>query len=140
VKTFVDTNILVYAEDRDAGEKHRIARGLILDLWDTRGGALSLQVLQEFYVTVTRKVKKPMTASRALAAVEQYLGWEVVAPDGALLSAAIRLSMRHRLSFWDGLVVQAALVAGCGILLSEDLNHGQRFGPLRIVNPFRSNA
>ncbi len=136
VPSFVDTNILVYAEDRDAKAKHDAARNLIVKLWDDRTGVLSVQVLQEFYVNVTRKLKKPLTNAKALEIVEEYLTWTVVENTGKLLMNAIELQQRARLSFWDAMVVQAAIEAGCDQLYSEDLNDGQRFGSLVIVSPF----
>jgi predicted nucleic acid-binding protein len=137
VPSFVDTNILIYAEDRDAKAKHETARQLILKLWDERDGVVSVQVLQEFYVNVTRKLKKPLTSAKALEIVEQYLTWTVVENTGGLLIAAIHLQTKARLSFWDAMVVQAAIAAGCDRLYSEDLNDGQRFGSLMIVNPLK---
>ena len=137
VPSFVDTNILVYAEDRDAKAKHDVARDLIVELWDDRTGVLSVQVLQEFYVNVTRKLKKPLTNAKALEIVEEYLTWTVVENTGKLLTNAIGLQQRGQLSFWDAVVVQAAIEAGCDQLYSEDLNAGQRFGSLVIVNPFK---
>jgi predicted nucleic acid-binding protein len=136
VPSFVDTNVLIYAEDTDAKTKHAVARDLLVRLWDERDGALSVQVLQEFYVTATRKLKKPLSSAKALEIVEQYLTWTVVENTGKLLTSAIDLQQRHHLSFWDAMVVQAALEAGCRTLYSEDLNAGQRFGALLIVNPF----
>lgn len=133
---FVDTNILIYAEDRDAGRKHDVARDLIVALWNDRDGALSVQVLQEFFVNVTRKLKRPMKSARAREIVDEYLTWTVVENTGRLLTAAIELHQRAKLSFWDAMVVQAALESGCDRLYSEDLNHGQRFGAVVIVNPF----
>jgi predicted nucleic acid-binding protein len=137
VPSFVDTNIIVYAEDRDAKRKHEIARDLVVQLWDERAGVLSIQVLQEFYVTVTRKLKKPLSGAKALEMVEEYLTWNVVENTGKLLTAAIELQQKAQLSFWDATVVQAAIDAGCDTLYSEDLNAGQRFGSLAIVNPFK---
>lgn len=135
---FVDANVLVYAEDRDAGDKHLIARDLVADLWRTGDGVLSIQVLQEFFVTVTRKLPRPLRPTEALAIVEQYLTWRVVENTGDLLLAGIRLASDLKISFWDALVVQAARTERCDRLLTEDLNHGQRIGDLTIVNPFRS--
>lgn len=135
--SFVDTNILVYAEDRDAGRRHEVARDLVLDLWNSREGVLSVQVLQEFYVTVTRKLKKPLSAEKAAEIVEEYLTWTVVENTKPLLRAALALQDKAQLSFWDAMVVQAALDARCEQLLTEDLNAGQRFGGLTVVNPFR---
>ncbi len=136
MKSFVDTNILIYAEDRDAGKRHTVARDLILGLWSTRKGVVSVQVLQEFFVNVTRKAKKPLTAAKAEEIVEQYLTWEVVENTPALLRASIALHQKAKISFWDAAVVQAALDAGCTQLYTEDLNSGQRFGKLLIKNPF----
>ncbi len=133
---FVDTNVLVYAEDRDAGRKHVIARDLVADLWRSGEGVLSVQVLQEFFVTVTRKMPRPLAADKALAIVEQYLTWRVVENTGDLLVAAIRLASALQVSFWDALILEAARAAGCARLWSEDLQHGQRIGDLAIVNPF----
>jgi predicted nucleic acid-binding protein len=136
VPTFVDTNILVYAEDRDAGIKHTIARDLVANLWRSEQGVLSVQVLQEFFVTVTRKVPRPLGPEKALAIVEQYLTWRVVANTGDLLLAAIRRASGLSVSFWDALILEAASLARCDCLWTEDLKHGQRIGELIIVNPF----
>jgi predicted nucleic acid-binding protein len=138
VPVFVDANVLVYAEDRDAGDKHLIARNLVADLWRTGDGVLSIQVLQEFFVTVTRKLPRPLRPTEALAIAEQYLTWRVVENTGDLLLAGIRLASDLKISFWDALVVQAARTERCDRLLTEDLNHGQRIGDLTIINPFRS--
>jgi predicted nucleic acid-binding protein len=140
VPSFVDTNVLVYAEDRDAGTRHEIARELILELWSTRDGALSVQVLQEFYVTITRKLRKPLPAARALDILQEYLSWTVVENTGGLLVDAVRLQRKAQLSFWDAVVVQAAVNAGCEKLYSEDLNAGQRFGPVLVINPFKKSG
>jgi predicted nucleic acid-binding protein len=136
VPSFVDTNILVYAEDRDAKKKHAVARDLVVQLWDERAGVLSVHVLQEFYITVTRKLKKPLSNPKALEVVEEYLTWNVVENTGKLLTTAIELQQKAQLSFWDAMVVQAAIDAQYDTLYSEDLNAGQRFGSLAIVNPF----
>jgi len=136
VPSFVDTNVLVYAEDRDAGRKHEIARDLIVDLWQSGDGVLSVQVLQELYVTLTRKVRRPLAAARAAEVVREYLAWRIVDNDRNLLVAAMALQHRGSISFWDALVVEAAGAAGCDRLYSEDLNSGQRFGSIEIVNPF----
>jgi predicted nucleic acid-binding protein len=136
VPAFVDANILVYAEDRDAGSKHTVARDLIADLWRSGEGVLSIQVLQEFFVIVTRKVPRPLAPEEALSIVERYLTWRVVENTGDLLLAGIRLASTLKVSFWDALVLQAARNAQCDRLWTEDLNHGQRIGELTIVNPF----
>jgi predicted nucleic acid-binding protein len=136
VPAFVDTNILVYAEDRDAGSKHVIARDLVAELWRSGQGVLSVQVLQEFFVTVTRKVARPLSPDEALAIVEQYLTWRVVESTGSLLLAAIRGASDHQVSFWDALILEAARREGCERLWTEDLKHGRRIGDLVVVNPF----
>jgi predicted nucleic acid-binding protein len=140
VPSFVDTNILVYAEDRSTKGKHEVARELLLRLWDERSGAVSVQVLQEFFVTVTRKLKKPLSSAKAQAIVGEYLTWTVVANTGKLLADAIELQRKAQLSFWDAMVVQAAIEAECSTLYSEDLSHGQRFGSLVVVNPFKRGS
>ena len=132
---FVDTNILVYAEDRDAGPKRERAMDLLIDCWNSGDGVVSVQVLKEFYVTVTRKLRNPLASQQAEGMVAEYLTWRVVESDSALLRNGIRLSQSASLSLWDALVVEAALRSGCDRLYSEDLNHGQRFGQLEIVNP-----
>ncbi len=134
---FVDTNILVYAEDREAGDKHKRAVELLQDLWESGDGVLSIQVLQEFFVTITKKVEKPIAAGSAKRIIEQYLTWRLVENSGYLLLAAIdRITSLH-MSFWDALIVEAALSAGCDILYSEDLAHKQHFGNLQVINPFK---
>lgn len=133
---FVDTNILIYAEDRDAGSKHIIARDLVADLWRSGEGVVSVQVLQEFFVDVTRKMPRPLGPDEAFAIVEQYLTWRVVENTGGLLLAGIRLASALKVSFWDALILEAARVERCDRLWTEDLNHGQRIGDLTIVNPF----
>jgi predicted nucleic acid-binding protein len=137
VPSFVDTNILIYAEDRDAKTKHDVARDLVLGFWDGRDGVLSVQVLQEFFVNVTRKLKKPLAPAKALDIVREYLTWTVVENTGKLLVDAIALQQKAQLSFWDALVVQAAIDSGCDKLYSEDLNPGQRYGSVLVVNPFK---
>ena len=137
VPSFVDTNILIYAEDRDAKGKHEVARTLIVDLWESREGVVSVQVLQEFYVNVTKKLKKPLTVAKAKAIIEEYLTWAVVDNTGRMLVDAIDLQRKAQLSFWDSLIVQAAIQSGCDRLYSEDIKAGQRFGPVTVVNPFK---
>jgi predicted nucleic acid-binding protein len=136
VSSFVDTNILIYAEDRDAKDKHSIARELVVELWDSGEGVVSVQVLQEFYVNVTRKLKKPLAPAKAKQIIEEYLTWTVIDNTGPMLLDAIDLQRKARLSFWDALIVQAAILARCDCLYSEDLNAGQRFGSVVVINPF----
>lgn len=134
--SFVDTNILVYAEDRDAGRKRDVARDLLVELWNEEAGVVSVQVLQELYVTLTRKLRRPLSPARASEIVREYLTWEVVDNDGELLIAAMDLQQHASISFWDALVVEAAVAARCDRLYSEDLNPRQRFGLVEVINPF----
>lgn len=135
--SFVDTNILLYAEDRDDKEKHKLSRDLLRRLWTHQDGVVSVQVLQEFYVNV-RKGNKRLSDKQAREVIQEYLTWTVVENTGALLTAAIALHQKHQLSFWDAMIVQAAIDSGCSKLYTEDLNHGQRFGSVAIVNPFNT--
>ena len=132
---FVDTNVLIYAHDVDAGPKHEIARGILRDLWDRRAGVLSTQVLHEFYVNVTRKIATPMSKPSARAIVDSYTIW-CVNTTAAEISAAFRIEDEAGIGFWDALIVAAARKAGAARILSEDLNPGQIIAGVRIENPF----
>lgn len=136
MKTFVDTNVLVYAYDRGAGSKHERALALIEALWETGDGTLSTQVLQEFYVNVRRKAQRPVSIENAGALIADYLAWNPVVNDGEAVLKAIDLERRHKLSFWDALIVVAAQTGGATVIYSDDFTHGQEFGPVRIQNPF----
>lgn len=135
-RCFVDTNILVYAHDRGSGVRHDQAKDLVECLWRERSGLLSTQVVQEFYVNVRRRAKNPLSANEARRLVEDYLSWEVVVNDGDAILGALDIERRFTLSFWDALIVQAANVANAETLYSEDLNHGQTYGMVEVVNPF----
>ncbi len=134
-RAFFDTNVLVYAYDALAGGKRDRAHALAAAFWDGRG-TLSLQVLQELYVTLTQKLRSPLEPSVASGIVGDLTTWMVYAPASADVLAAISLHREHGLSFWDAMIVHAALQTGCAVLYSEDLQHGRRFGGLEIVNPF----
>ncbi len=134
--TFVDTNVLVYAHDRSEARKQELAQILLEGLWTDRAGALSTQVLQEFYVVATRKFDPPMSRRAARETVSLYAAWPLVSVDLALIVTASRLEERHTLSFWDALVVEAARRAGAARLVTEDLQHGRVIGGVRIENPF----
>lgn len=134
-RCFVDTNILVYAHDASAGSRHARARELIESLWRDRSGVLSTQVLQELYVSL-RKAPRPLPAPEARQVVADYLRWEIVVNTGESVLEAVDIATRHRLSFSDALIVQAAAASGAERLYSEDLSHGQAYGTVRVVNPF----
>jgi len=134
---FLDTNIFVYSFDRTSAAKSRRATQLIREAVSTRKGIVSYQVVQEFFNLALRRFAQPMTVPE----VEQYLSAVfrlllAVQSSPALLSKALRLTARHRLSWYDSLIVAAAIEGGCGLLYSEDLQHGQRFEELKVENPF----
>lgn len=133
---FVDTNVLVYAHDVTAGDKHDRARTLLEDLWTTRKGCLSIQVLQEFFVTTTRKIPKPLDAPTAAQIIDDLARWHVHAPDAHDVLAAIEIHRRAATSFWDAMILRSANELGCQILHSEDLNPGQAYAGVRVHNPF----
>ena len=134
-KAFVDTNILVYARDRAAGAKQVRAEALMRKLWETRQGRVSIQVLNEYFVTVTQKLKPGMTRDDAWADVAAMQAWAPVSMDWKLLEVARSLQQQHALSWWDTLIVAAAQIAGCDVLYSEDFADGAVLGGVRVVNP-----
>jgi predicted nucleic acid-binding protein len=134
--TFVDTNVFVYAYDGSEKPRQPVARRVLAGLWRSRSGVLSSQVLQEFYSTATRKLDPSIERSRARQLVANYARWKLVQVDTPLIIAASRLEEAHTLSFWDALIVEAALRAGATRLLSEDLQVGRRFGSVVVENPF----
>ena len=135
-RSFVDTNVLVYAHDLGAGVKHERARDLVRTLWEQRTGVISTQVLQELHVNLRRKASRPISHVEARQLIDDYLTWEVIVNDGTAILDAIDLEHRHRLSFWDALIVRAATVAGVTTVYSEDLTNGQVYGEVQVVNPF----
>jgi predicted nucleic acid-binding protein len=136
---FVDTNILVYAYDRSAGRKHAIAVQLLEQCWENGNGCLSIQVLQEFYVNVTRKIASPLDHQTARQIVADLVYWRLHIPVASDLLQAIDFHQTYRLSFWDAMVLQSAVRLGCKRLLSEDLSHGQIYGDVEVINPFKGN-
>jgi len=134
VRSFFDTNILVYSDDEDEPRKRGIAMGLLKQHGRQRSGVVSLQVLQEYFVTVTKKLK--MEATRAKGKVELLAALDVVAPDLRDILAAIDLHRLHGFSYWDALVIQTAKQGGCSVVYSEDWQHGQQIDGIRVINPF----
>jgi predicted nucleic acid-binding protein len=134
-KTFVDTNILIYAHDTDAKAKHEVAKSVLRELWSERTGILSMQVLQEFYVNVTRKIAAPLPKDLARAVVSSYTAW-CMETTPAEMAAAFRIEDDSGIGFWDALIVSSAVKSGAGRILSEDLNAGQRIAGILIENPF----
>jgi predicted nucleic acid-binding protein len=138
---FVDTNVIAYARDNGEPTKQAIAERWLAGLARSRAGRISWQVLIEFYAVATNPRKLAINADLARADIENLQTWHPIAPDGALLKSAWRLSDRYGLSWWDSQIVAAALRADCSVLLSEDLSHGQVVEDvLRIVNPFAPDA
>jgi predicted nucleic acid-binding protein len=135
-RTFLDTNVLVYLYDTDAPEKQRMARDVLERSPAQADLVISTQVLQEFYVTVTRKFSRRLPEREVLLAMRGLRELATVQVDVEMIFEAIELGRRHQLSFWDALIVRAALTAGCSRLLTEDLQHQMRIGELTIENPF----
>jgi len=136
-RQFVDTNILVYAHDQSAGSKREQAKALLTSLWRSRQGCLSVQVLQEFYVTVTRKVARPLPLAVASQIIADLGVWRVHRPAVADILDAIQLQTRYQLSFWDAMILQSGIRLECGVVWSEDLNDGQRYDAVQVQNPFK---
>jgi len=134
-KTFIDTNVLIYAHDIDANAKHKIAKEVLQELWSERTGVLSAQVLQEFYVNVTRKIPSPLSKDLARLVVSSYAIWCLETTPTEIL-AAFRIEDESRIGFWDALIVSCAAKLGATRILSEDLNAGQRIAGILVVNPF----
>ncbi len=137
-RQFVDTNVLIYAHDRSAGEKHAQAVILLKRLWQERAGCLSIQVLQEFYVNVTRKVAQPLAPEAAAQIIADLAVWEVHSPNASDVISAIQLQTRYQLSFWDAMILTSAQQLDCETVWSEDLNAGQEYGNAVVRNPFES--
>lgn len=134
-KTFIDTNVLTYAHDIDASAKRQVANAVLRELWSERTGVLSMQVLQEFYVNVTRKIPSPLSKDLARLLVSTYAIW-CVETSPTEISAAFRIEDESRIGFWDALIVSSAAKSGATRILSEDLSAGQRIAGILIENPF----
>ena len=135
VECFLDTNVLVYAVSAapsDAAKKEKA-----LELIERADFGLSAQVLQEFYVTVIRKIVKPLTPDSAVALLEAFKVFPTVQVDYPLIVSGIEVSLAYGISYWDGTIVAAAAALGAPVLMTEDLNDGQSYGAVRVVNPFR---
>jgi predicted nucleic acid-binding protein len=133
-KVFFDTNVLVYLFDRHTARKQRRAQELLTEFASSL--VLSTQVLQEFYVTATRKLAQPLSAADAEQQIEYFCAFDVVSTDPALVRRGIALARTDRVSLWDALIIEAARTRDCARLMTEDLQHGRAFGRLRVENPF----
>jgi predicted nucleic acid-binding protein len=136
-QAFVDTNVLVYALAADDPKRSPIAQELIRSLMLHQAMHTSTQVLQELYVTLTRKVRQPVTSDQALRYLERIATWPVTVLDYEAIRSAIRVSVANQISFWDALIVTAASLSGAKRLYTEDLQAGQVLLGVEIVNPFR---
>ena len=131
---FIDPNILIYAEDSGMGMKHTIAVDLVAKLARQDNGALSTQVLAEYYNAATKKLR--LTSEEAEETIRDLAFWKIHRPSHADIVNSIGLQRRYRLSWWDAMIVNSAIESGSGILWSEDLSNGQEFGTLVVRNPF----
>ena len=134
---FVDTNILVYAHDSSAGNKHLRAQELMLHLWETRQGCLSIQVLQEFYVTATRKGLSPLPTQIVTRIIRDLSLWPVHSPTVDDLIEASTIQQQYLISYWDALIVQSAKQMNCTVIWSEDFNTGQSYQNIAARSPFQ---
>lgn len=133
---FVDANVLVYTRDIADQAKQSRAAGWVAHLWSTQLGRTSFQVLSEFYTTITRKIKPGLTQEEGWNDVKSYLAWQPQPIDAALLHRAREIEQRYRLSWWDSMVVAAAQLQDCALLLTEDLQDGAAYGSVTIRSPF----
>lgn len=134
VECFLDTNVLVYAAAGRGTESHKRERAL--ELIETSDFGLSVQVLQEFYVTVVHKIEVPLSPLEALDWIEQLEAFPCLALDSGLVKVAAEISQRHQISYWDGAVIAAAQALGTDLVYSEDLGHGHRYAGVEVRNPF----
>ena len=134
VRSFFDPNVLIYADDKAAPAKQRKALDLVAEHRRARTGVVSLQVLQEYFVAVTKKLQ--VDAEIARRKVELLVEFDVASPEVSDILAAIDLHRLHRFSFWDALILRAAKQSGCSILFSEDMQGSREVDGVRIVNPF----
>ena len=136
-KYFVDTNILVYAHDRTAGMKHERALAVVDRLWDSGKGVLSTQVLQELCINLRRKTARPLPVAEVRQMIRDYSAWEIVTNTAESVLDALDMEKRYKTSFWDALILQAAMSSGATFLYSEDLAEGQKYATLQVVNPLK---
>ncbi len=133
---FVDSDILVYAYDLTQGDKRERAKALLLSLWESGLGCVSVQVMQEFFVNVTRKAATPLPADQAAQVIQDFSDWIVHRPGLKDILAAVELHLRYRISFWDAMIVQSTRQSGCNLIWSEDLFAGQEYDGVKVVDPF----
>jgi predicted nucleic acid-binding protein len=135
-KIFLDTNFLIYAHDIDAGIKHDLALSIIEKIWEEETGIISTQVIQEFYVNVTRKIPNPITPVQGRGIILNYFSWQVETVEPHTILSASEIEEKYVLSFWDSLIIATASQSEAVKILTEDLNHGQTIEGVLIENPF----
>jgi len=135
---FVDTNILLYARDGSETVKQKKAESVLKQLWETRSGRISTQVLNEYYVNVTQKLRPGLTKEEAWQDIEDLKSWNPVPIDMNLLQRGKDFQQQYSLSWWDSLILAAADKTACSKIYSEDLSHGQSYFGITVVNPFAS--
>jgi len=135
--SFVDTNIFIYAYDLSATAKYQKAMKLVSDLWESGWGCLSIQVLQELYVSLTQKIPNPLSAQEAAQIVDDLGQWRLHNPELKSLKEAIQIQQRYKISFWDAMIICSAKELGCTTIWTEDLNPKQLYEGIKAVNPFR---
>jgi predicted nucleic acid-binding protein len=136
-KCFVDTNIIIYAYDKSSDQKHQTACRIMKELWEKKNGILSPQVLQELFVTVTKKIPNPLNTKSAYKLVESLGKWELIQPNLHVILKAVEIHEIYSFSFWDALILSSAVNSGAKFLLSEDMHHGFKLDPIQVINPFR---
>jgi predicted nucleic acid-binding protein len=139
VSVFVDTNILVYARNASEPEKQVIANDWIVQLWQNRSGKISYQCLNEYYVTVTQRLKSGLSKETARTDIKNLRAWSPTSVDQIVIESAWTIQDRCSFSWWDSLILSAAQKLDCQIILSEDMQHQQQVGNLQIINPFVSD-
>ena len=139
MKEFIDTNVLLYAYDPSAGAKHQVASELVLRLAREHQAAVSVQVMQEFYVNAVSKIAQPMSVEQALLRLDAFSRWTVHSPLPGDVREAAQLATKHQLSFWDAMIVVSASRLECSVLWTEDLNAGQTIEGVKVQNPLPNN-
>jgi len=137
-RVFVDTNVLVYSRDASGPSKQKQAMGWMTFLWSERAGQLSFQVLSEFYVTVTCKLRPGMDPQTAREDLRCLLAWRPIPVDAQVVRGAWRIQDLYKLSWWDSLIVSAAQVSDCRYLLTEHLREDLKMGEVKVIHPFHT--
>ena len=135
-KVFVDTNVLIYAYDIVAALVFTPCLEILHTLWKTKSGIISIQVMQEFFVNVTRKIPRPLSVAKSKGILQAYLAWEIPPTQADTVLLAVDIMARHQLSFWDAMIIASATKGGAKTLLSEDMNHDQLIEGVRVLSPF----